>query len=204
MRPALALPLLLMACAPQGPGFAGGGTPREETWWGSDDTAVPPLDDDDLLDCMARGGVEDVGGAVPPDIQGAYDVSGQLVASDSELPVGTATGGQLCIRDQDTDGGIALRESAAGASTWTVWGLIRGEGARFTLWLELEGDDPWDADCVVRALSAVSGVRSGDDLELRTATVAVGYEDCEGIDDATLGACWATAADATRDGDCGD
>jgi len=204
MRPALSLFVLLGACAVQGGSFRSGGAPRDETWVGPGDTAEPPIDDHDLLDCMARGGVDEVGGAAPPDLQGDYTVAGQLVASDSDVPVGSATGGQVCLSDQGADGTIALRERTAGVSTWSVRGLIRGDGARFTLWLELEGDDPHDADCLVRSLGVVSGERVGDDLEIRTATVPVAYEDCEGYAPDTLGACWATAASATRVGDCGD
>lgn len=200
----LATAILLLACTPTGPGFGGGGQQGPDAVWeGSSDTAELPLHDGDLLDCMDRGDVDAISGASPPDLQGFYSVSGQLVASDSDHPDGSTTSGSLCISDQTADGSIAVRESAVLTETSSTWGEIHGTDDSFGLWLELEGDDPHDADCVVRSLSVVSGRIEGENLEIRTATVPVAYDDCEAYDPATLGSCWATEATATRTGECG-
>jgi hypothetical protein len=198
-----AIHLLLLACTPTGPGFGGGGEQQPDAIWeGSSDTAELPLHDDDLLDCMGRGDVDAISGASPPDIQGFFSVSGQLVASDSDYPDGSTTSGSLCISDQTGDGSIAVRESATLSETTSSWGEIHGLDGSFSLWLELEGDDPHDADCVVRSVSVVSGTVVGEDLELSTATVPLEYQDCEAYDPATIGSCWATEATATRTGEC--
>jgi hypothetical protein len=197
-----ALPLaLLLACPGEGPGFGPGGEPGpDDEWVGSTDTAPPPLDDGDLLGCMARGDVDAHSGGSPPALQGRYAVSGTLVASDSDHPPGSPTSGQLCITGQGE--GLAVSESAFGSSTQSSWAQLTGQDQRFTLWLALEGDDPHDPDCVVSSLAVVSGTTDGEDLEIRTATVPVAYDDCEAYDPETLGSCWATRATATKTGGC--
>ena len=200
-----ALALALAACNPSGPGFGGGGDPLEPDsgWWrGSTDTAAPPLDDDDLLDCVRRGDVEVVGGRAPPDIQGYFSVAGELTASDTDYPDGSATSGQLCISDQGEDLSIAVREAAAMASSESTWAVVYGYDEHFTVWMELEGDDPHDGDCAVTSLAVMAGEVDGDDLVVRTATVVVELTDCEAMDPDMLGGCWATEARATRTGDC--
>jgi hypothetical protein len=199
----LALPFLLLACTPRGPGFAGGGEPGDETFLGDADTGAPLLDDPALLDCMERGGVSIEHGASPPDVQGAWIVTGELVASDSEHPEGSETSGRLCIREQDELGALGLSETAATTESWSTWGAIRGRDQAFTIWLELEGDDPHDPDCRVLSLAAITGERDDDALAFRSATVPVAFDDCEAYDPDSLGSCWATAATATRTGDCG-
>lgn len=205
MKPTLlVLALAPWGCTPTDRGFGGGGDPLPEdtALHGSDDTAAPLLDDDVLLDCADRGDVDASSGASPPSLVGRWSVEGQVVANDLGVEEGTATSGSLCLSSQDDDGGIEVEESAALTESRATWAAIRGTGDAFTLWMEIESDDPLDGDCVLRALSIISGTRNEDLLDFRSATVVVELEDCESLDPEQVGACWATAATATLAGAC--
>ncbi len=204
MRPLLTLIPLLLACSDAKPGFGGGGEglPDSGRWRGSTDTAVEPIEDRDLEDCMDRAGISLFGGLDPPWIEGAYSVSGQLVASDSSYPDGSTTSGTLCIHDQHTDRSISVRETSWGASSESSWAEVRGYADNFFLWMELVSTDPHDPDCEITSYAVMAGETEGDDIVFRSATVPIAFDDCEAYDPDTLGSCWATASRGVGTGGC--
>ncbi len=204
MRPAVAIVAAALACTPDRPGFGGGGQGLPDSgWWrGSTDTATEPIDDDDLFDCMQRADIHLFGGLEPPWIEGGYSVSGELVASDSAYPDGSATSGYLCLHDQRTNRAISVRETAWSTRSESVWAEVRGYDDDYFLWMELESTDPHDPDCRVTSYAVMAGELDGEDLVFRTATVPVSFDDCEGYDDDVLGSCWATASLGVRTGEC--
>ncbi len=205
----LAIPAPTPACEPDsGPGFGAGGSRYEEP----EDTASTALRDiegpDDFLDhqalssCMERGEVEVETGEAPPEIEGEYQVQGEATASDS-WPVGTSINSTMCLYEQSDEGSIGLTENASWGEYVATQAWIRGEDDRFTIYMELLGEDLHGGSCVVQSLAVLTGeLDSEGDFTMRTASVPVGLDGCDDWYQDEIGGCWATADTATLLGDC--
>jgi len=201
--------LLLTAC-PQSPGpsFGGGGSSYEEPedtgYYGMRDIDSPDdiLDIPMLADCIERAEVPVYEGDAPADIQGQYQVSGEVVVSD-EGWTGATVSSTMCLFDQSDEGTISVSERTAYIFYTSDQAWVRGEGDEISILMETLGEDAHHGGCIVQNVGLLSATVDDDGtLEMRTAVVSVGMEGCDPSWEAYLGGCHATVDSATLSGTC--
>jgi hypothetical protein len=201
--------LFPLACGPDGrPGFGGQGNQLQDPA----DTAYDGLREvasardirgnADVADCIGRAEIELHSGDSPPAVEGAYQLEGEVVVSDT-WPVGSAVSSAMCLYDQAPSGAIAMGEEAGVADSTAAQGWIEGSDSELTVYLELLVEARDVEGCLVQTLAVFSGsVDERGDIAMRTAAVPVAVDGCDDGYDVSLGVCWATAVTATFTGEC--
>ncbi len=152
--------------------------------------------------CMEQGGVVGVSNNAPPDVEGEYQVAGEVVASDS-WPVGSTISSTMCLYEQTGDGTIGVREVAETAESEAEQAWIAGNSYKLSVYMELLREDSCLGGCVYQSLAVLSGSVDNDgDITMHTALVSVAVDGCPSSYNDDLGSCWATSATASLTGTC--